>query len=96
MSWSRNYSGTAQECQDQFGRDRDAIIASLPEFEKSDIGHVEKAAQYALNVVPDGAKVSLSVAGHGFRVSTGGGGGAVSVSVNYSLVAEKLGSPVSL
>ena len=88
MSWSRGYTGTAEDVIAQFRADRSAIEDKLPEFEKADIAHVVGAAAAALNAVPDGAKVQLSVSGHGFRDTTGAGGGAVSVSVNYSLVAE--------
>lgn len=88
MSWSRTYTGTPQDVARQFRSDRSVIEAPLPEFEKGDIAHVVKAAEQALNAIPNDAKVSLSVSGHGFRDTTGGGGGAVAVSVNYSLVAE--------
>lgn len=90
MSWSRGFTGSAQSCGEAFRAAIAEIKASLPDFEKDDVAVVADAAGQLLEAVPEGATVSLSVSGHGWRsvpskVGDSTGAGAMAVSINYSL-----------
>lgn len=88
MSWSRGYTGTADEVRKQFAAQRPEIEKLLPEFERNDVAHVEKALDLVLVAVPPDATLSVSVGGHGYRETTGKGAGAMNLSVNYTITGQ--------
>jgi hypothetical protein len=90
MTWSRSYTGSsAEEVAAKFTVDVMGIQVGLPEFERDAVVHLAKATELALKSIPPGARVTLSVNGHGFRRADGGdelndaGGGALGMSINY-------------
>lgn len=85
MSWSRNYTGTAAECAAKAQMDVEDIKAPLPDFERDDVSYVVGAACQVLERVPNGAQVSLTVSGHGWRDTTGKGAGGQGISISYSI-----------
>jgi hypothetical protein len=90
VSWSRGFTGSARSCGEAFRAAIEEIKAPLPDFEKDDVVVVADAAGQLLEAVPEGATVSLSVSGHGWRstpiaIGDSTGAGAMTVSVNYSL-----------
>jgi len=87
MSWSRSWTGTPGECLGKARDERESIEASLPEFERPQVGHVIGAGGALLESLPTDAKITLSLNGHGSRNSDGSGSGAMGVSVNYSIAA---------
>lgn len=85
MSWSRSYSGSPEEVLAQAEASVEEITATLPDFEKGDVQAAVNAAESALSVLDERAKVSLSLSGHGYRNENGGGAGSLSVSISYEL-----------
>lgn len=89
MSWSRQYGpGLLAALILQARDEAPSVKAGLPDFEHEQVDVAIEAAEAIGQKVPEGATVSLSLAGHGWRNTvTGEGSGNVSVNVGYSLAA---------
>lgn len=95
MSWSRTYTGSAAEAAAKFTVDIMGIQAGLPEFEREAVVQLAKATEIALESVPAGATVTLTVSGHGYRHLSGGderndaGAGALAMGINYRMPGKQ-------
>lgn len=89
MSWSRQYGpGLLAALILQARDEAPSVKAGIPEFEHEQVDVAIEAAEAIGQKVPEGATVSLSLSGHGWRNTvTGEGSGNVAVNVGYSLAA---------
>lgn len=89
MSWSRQYGpGLLAALVLKAREEAPTVKAGLPEFEHAQVDTAIAAVETIAPSLPDGATVSLSLSGHGWRNTvTGEGSGNVAVNVGYSLAA---------